>query len=69
MGDPRSPQQQATETRRCGSPEKNYRGQEIIGCDSQTHRQTGWTRDIMTGFQAGQSQREHSRTKEPCQNQ
>ena len=63
MENPRSPQQEAAETRPCCGPEKNHGGQHVVGRDPEAHRQTGRTRDIMTGFQAGQPKREHPRAK------
>jgi hypothetical protein len=53
MDNPRSPQQQAAESRPCYSPEKNHGGQHVIGGDPDTHRQTGGTSDIVAGFQTG----------------
>jgi hypothetical protein len=39
--------------RHCRSPEKNHGGQYVVCGDPDTHRQPAKTRDIMTGFQAG----------------
>ena len=65
MTDLRSPQQQATEIQSCRSPEKNPGCQHVVGRDSNTHRQTGRTPDIVARFQAGQPEREDSRAEEP----
>ena len=67
MPDPRSPQQQATETQSCRSPEKNHGCQHVISGDPEAYRQTGGTLGIVAGFQAGQPEREDSRAEKSCQ--
>jgi hypothetical protein len=53
MDNPHSPQQQATETQSYRSPKKNHGGQHVICGDSDAHRQTDGTSDIVAGFQTG----------------